>query len=117
MSLDVHKAVSLLTAVTSTQASADVDMRDYRNLTIWQTGTGTITSGVLTVEEAHYDPRTSVPYTGTWAAITTLDSTSVTGGQTQPYHAPSDRSYSFVRVRLTTAVGGGGALSVALTAN
>lgn len=110
--------VTLLTAQTVDETTSQpVDLRGYSSLTIWQTGAGTISSGVLTIEEAPYDPRTVGAYGGTWSAITTLDPTQVSGGATQAYHASGDRAYSFVRVRISTAIGGGGSLSATLTAS
>lgn len=110
--------VTLLTAQTADETqSQPVDLRGYSNFTVFQTGAGTITSGVLTIEEAAYDPHAVGAYGGTWSSITTLDPTQVSGGATQAYHAASDRAYSFVKARISTAIGGGGSLSAILVAN
>lgn len=93
-----------------------VDLSAYQNIVGWLTGTGTITSGVVTIEEADY-PGQGPFYGGTWSTITTLTAANVTGGATQAYHFPTPAAYKFVRIRISTAIGGGGSIGLVLTAS
>lgn len=111
--------VPLLTAQTAAQASIPVDVRSYQALTVYATGTGTISSGTLVVEEADWDPFDSAQvFSGTWSAIpgATILGTAVSAGAQQALHLPAPSAYAWLRVRLSVAVGGGGTMSVALRA-
>lgn len=76
-------------------------------------GNGTTSSGVLTYEEAYWNPQTQMPYSGTWSAITTVNASDVTGGAQKVIHVAPNALFA-QRVRITTAIGGGGGISVAL---
>lgn len=73
-------------------------------------GNGTITSGVITIEEA-YAPR--FPYSGTWSTVTTVNASDVTGNAQKAVHISPNALLS-MRARISTAIGGGGGISVAL---
>ncbi len=79
-------------------------------------GTGTISSGALTLEEAHTAPKGS--YGGTWSNIlgtqtaTTIDLTAVSGGKQLVYHIKG--CFWDVRPRISTNVGGGGSITVVM---
>jgi hypothetical protein len=75
-------------------------------------GNGTTSSGVITFEEASWGDNESV-YTGTWSAITTVNASDVTGGAQKFVHISSTAN-AFTRPRISTAVGGGGTVSVFL---
>lgn len=103
-----------------TDATADetlghvLDARNLINITAYVVGTGTINAGVITIEEADYDPDvTPGGYTGTWSAVTTVNAADVTGGAQKAVHLTSG-SYGFLRPRVSTAIGGGGSVSVFL---
>jgi hypothetical protein len=116
MSGNARKRIVLLTNQTVDETTAQpIDLLGYTNLCLFYSGAGTTSSGVLTIEEADYDPNTQVPYGGTWSTITTLNASDVTGGVTKAYHFPA-AAYSWVRVRISTAIGGGGSLSASLVA-
>lgn len=76
----------------------------------------TISSGVLTLEEAAYDPSKENAYGGTWSSITTMNAADVTGGAQKAIHL-TVASYGWIRARITTAVGGGGTLTVRMVAD
>ena len=76
-------------------------------LTVFAIANGTVSSGVVTIEEAH-DPE----YTGTWSSIGTI---SPTTGAVLAAHIFS--SLAAVRVRISTAIGGGGTVTVKLMSN
>lgn len=85
-------------------------------VTIYVTGTGTTSSGVITVETADYDPQNPQNgYAGTWSSVTTINAADVTGGATKMV-ALTTASYGFIRTRITTAIGGGGSVSTMVVA-
>lgn len=85
----------------------------YPYLKLYLTGVGTINSGVVTVEEADYDADKNVPYGGTWSAIATINGSDVTADVQKAYDLPVE-AYGFVRVRISTAIGGGGTVTAVL---
>lgn len=89
----------------------------YPNVTIYVTGVGTLSSGVITIEEADFNPSTAAAslYAGTWSAITTVNASDVTGGAQKAVHL-SPSAYSWIRTRISTVIGGGGTVSTVLTA-
>lgn len=85
------------------------------NATVYLQSIGTTSSGVITLEEAHwFDDET--PYGGTWSTITTINASSFTGGAQLAYHLPSPCQYRHFRVRVSTAIGGGGTVVARLSA-
>jgi len=85
-----------------------------RQAAICLEGKGTITSGVVTIEEAYY-PDGSTPYTGTWGPITTVNGTDLSGN-VQKFVRPMYSAWA-VRVRISTAIGGGGTVTATGWAN
>lgn len=87
----------------------------YPYLVAYITGAGTTSSGIVTFEEADYDPNTGVPYGGTWSAITTVDLSSVSiADATKAIHF-TVAAYAWVRARISTVIGGGGTIAVVLS--
>ena len=84
----------------------------YPKLTIAVTADGgTISAGVLTIEEADFGTSA---YTGTWSQISTYDLTALsTLTQQTLIHLPVSK-YQNIRVRLSTAVTGGGKVRAVL---
>ena len=71
-----------------------------------QSSGGTLSTGVLTIEEADYDPNAGPAYGGGWSAITTIDLTALSAGIAQAvYHSPV-AAFAWVRVRVSTDVTG-----------
>lgn len=73
---------------------------------------GTTSGGTLLVEEADWDEQEQV-YSGTWSVMTTISASSFTGGAQLAYH-PSDSAYGWVRVRISSAITGGGTVLVSV---
>lgn len=96
------------TYVTS-GTSQPVNAQNYQYLTVAvRADGGTISAGVITVEEADYAAGQESVYSGTWSAISTIDLTTLSTLTAQAvYHFPT-AGYGFVRVRVSTAVTGGG---------
>jgi hypothetical protein len=94
--------------------SAVIDCQGYTHLVGYVIGTGTISAGAVTFEEATFDP--TVPggtggYAGTWDAIGS-PVTGVTDTVVAEHLAAG--AYDKVRARITTGVTGGGSLTVVL---
>lgn len=99
--------------ITDEQRGGIFDATQYPYVTAFVTGTGTIASGLVSFEEADYDPAAS-PYTGTWSDLGSsydVTASGLTGGATQAVHFPVAK-FRFVRPFIETAIGGGGSVSV-----
>ncbi len=108
---------TLISAQTATTASGILYIRGQcERLTVVVQGTGTTSSGVVTIEEAYYDADHGDPtYGGTWAPIATVNASDVTGGKQQVTHAAG--SFWAVRCRVSTTIGGGGSVTVVAWGN
>ncbi len=89
------------------------DATQCPHVTVWVKGTGTTSSGVVTIEEADYS-ETDPVYSGTWSSLTTVNASDVTAGKQLAVHlAVAD--YRFIRPRISTVIGGGGSVTVVIT--
>lgn len=98
-----------------------IDVRGKANVTFYVTGNGTTSSGVISYEEAApkdmgvnggvNPPPVFGATTGGYSLISTSNASDVTGGLQQAVHLPV-KSYFYVRARISTAIGGGGTISV-----
>ncbi len=105
----------LISAQTATTASGIMLLYGQcARLTVAVEGTGTTSSGVVTIEEAYYDPNGLV-YAGTWGPIATVNASDVTGGKQLVTHIAG--SFWAVRVRVSTTIGGGGSVTVVAWGN
>jgi hypothetical protein len=84
------------------------------NLTFVFEGHGTITNGVVTLEEAYYDLNGPV-YTGAWSTLAVVPYTSFNAVDQVIYHFPG--SFWAVRARITTPLIGGGTVTITAWAN
>lgn len=114
-----YQRVELLTnELADETVFSAVNCQGYTYVSLYITGTGTTSSGVITIETADYNPSTqgqANPYAGTWSAITTVNAVDVTGGA-QKLVALTPAAYSYIRARITTVIGGTGTISVVLIA-
>jgi hypothetical protein len=76
--------------------------------------TGVITGGVITIEEAYWDAN-GPAFGGTWSQITTVTGANLSSGAQQYVHVFS--SAWAVRARISTAISGGGSVSVVAWGN
>lgn len=108
--------VPLLAAQTVDETtSLPVDCSLFANVVVYISGSGTVSSGVVTIEEADYADN-AVAYTGTWSEITTVNASDVTGGAQKAVHL-SVGAYGWVRTRISTVIGGGGSVTTVLRAS
>lgn len=110
-----QRRVPLFPAGTATTvASAPIESSAYRYHTVFLTSVGTTSGGTITIEEADWDPLNGVPYGGTWSIIgTATNASAFTGGATLAVRLPVG-AYSYLRVRISGAITGGGTVSAAL---
>lgn len=88
----------------------------YPYVVVYVSGTGTTSSGVVTIEEADWNPDvTPGGVADGWSAITTVNASDVSGGLQKAIHLPVG-AYRFVRTRISTAIGGGGTVTTVLAA-
>ncbi len=107
----------LLTNQTVDETTSDAaDCSGMPHIVIYITGTGTTSSGVITIEEAEWAPLAELPYGGTWSSLTTVNASDVSGGKQAAIHLPV-ACYAFVRARISTVIGGGGSISAVLRAS
>ncbi len=115
ISLAPTRIPMLTAAITAaTQGiSAPVNVEGRDELVFYFKSSGTTSSGTFKIEEADYDPNGPVE-SGGWSQIgADVLASAFTGGAQQAIHI-SPNAYSFVRVRQTVNVGGGGSVSVVL---
>lgn len=86
----------------------------YNNLTVYITGTGTVSSGTLLIEEAYWDESQgyTAAYTGTWSQIKSLTGGTDFGTNAQTGYHLTTSAYSHVRARISSNIGGGGNITV-----
>ncbi len=108
-------------AIDDETLSKWIDVRGRTHLVFYITGTGTTSSGVVTLEEMLplYNPTNELEdpqyYSGTPSAITTVAASTVTGGTQVAVHLGVG-GYGFVRARISTVIGGGGSIAADLVA-
>jgi hypothetical protein len=110
--------VPIFTTQTAAQTSVPIDVRAYQELTFYLSSVGTTSSGVVTLEEADYDPNVGGIYSGTWSQIgATIAASTFSAGAMVAVHLPAPACYAYVRARISTLIGGGGTISVVLRAS
>lgn len=77
-------------------------------------GTGTITAGAISIEEAYY-PNNEPQYSGTWSVITSVPYTSFNANNQVIVHVVG--SFWNIRARISTPIAGGGTVTVATWGN
>lgn len=108
---------SLTDAITDETLGPWHDVRGRANVAFYISGTGTTSSGVISFEEAAPKNVSVIPNTvfgaatGNYTAITTVNASDVDGGKQKAVHL-TPQGYCYVRARISTAVGGGGSVSV-----
>lgn len=109
--LGVENADSSVTGVTS-GTSQWIQCFDQGLLTIYLRSVGTTSGGTVLIEEADWGPL-ETPYSGTPSQMQSIAASSFTGGVQLAYH-PSDSSFGWVRVRISSPITGGGTILASL---
>ncbi len=106
--LGVENADSTVTGVT-TGTSIPV-LREVDNIiSIYLRSIGTTSSGTVLIEEADWGPLEQV-YSGTWSQIQSIAASTFSGGAQVALHITAS-SYGWVRVRISSAITGGGTIT------
>ncbi len=82
-------------------------------ITFYLRSIGTTSGGTILIEEADWGPNEQ-PYSGTWSQVASIAASSFTGGAQTAYHV-TDSSYRYLRVRISSAITGGGTILVSLS--
>lgn len=109
--------IKLLDAATTGTGGVLELQGKIARLTIVAQGSGTISTGAISIEEAYYDnipppgfEAHGIPYTGTWSVIQAVTGSVITSGSQQIIHVQG--SVWAVRPRITTAIAGGGSVTI-----
>lgn len=98
-----------------------IDVRGKAYLVFYCSSTGTTSGGVISFEEAApanfttNSPPVFGATTGSYSVITTKNASDFSGDKQVAVHA-TVAAYCFVRARISTAISGGGTVSVGLVA-
>lgn len=92
-----------------------LDARGATDITVYCVGNGTTSGGVITIEECAMDLMKGSEFKGTWSSIATVNASDVTAGVQKATHL-TVAAYSWVRARISTAISGGGTVTVTMVA-
>lgn len=109
MELTAISALLQSAATTGNGSAADLKGQQ-RHATVYCEGSGTISGGTVSIEEAR-----SESYSGTWSVVATVPAADVTGGAVKAVHIVG--TFLAVRARVSSNVTGGGNVTVQLVAN
>lgn len=105
---------SSMTGVTTDEVRGGIfDATMFTYVTAYVTGTGTITGGTVSFEEADY-PEKDFPYTGVWGDLGSgydVTASGLSGGGQAVVHFPMAK-FQFVRPFIEAAITGGGSVAV-----
>ena len=102
-----------VTGITATQASQPIQADNRGLVTVFLRSVGATTGGTVLIEEADWGPL-ELPYSGTWSTVLSQAASGFTGGAQLAYHPPVG-SYRYVRVRISSAITGGGTIIASLS--
>lgn len=92
------------------------------NVVFYITANGTTSSGVITIEECAPENMANTPFipfgatTDAYSSVTTVNASTVSGDKQVALHI-TNANYFFLRARISTAIGGGGSISVGVNAS
>lgn len=101
-------SAGVLTGVT-TGTSQPIYIQAVDHPTIYLASQGATTGGTVLIEEADWADNEQ-PYTGTWSQVASTAASTFTGGAQIAIHLPI-ASYAYLRVRISSAITGGGTVS------
>lgn len=109
--LGTENADGSVTGVT-TGTSIYVERVGAGILSIFLRSVGTTSGGTILIEEADWGPL-EAPYSGTWSQIASVLASSFTGSGQTAVHV-TNSAYGYVRVRISSAITGGGTIIASL---
>lgn len=105
LSVDTIKIFDAVTAGTG----RPIATKGRDEIVFYVQGNGTTSGGTMKIEEAAYDPNDGV-YSGTWSQIGADISASALSGQSAFHVSPN--TYNHLRFRISSAITGGGSVTV-----
>ena len=102
-----------ITGVTA-GTSQPIPSEDFGICTVYLRSVGTTSGGTILIEEADYAKDKQV-YSGTWSQIASISASAFTGGAQTAYHV-TNAAYGALRVRISSAITGGGTVYITLRA-
>lgn len=111
--LGTENSDGTVTGVT-TGTSIPVKAEGYGVITIYLRSIGTTSGGTILIEEADWSEKEAI-YSGTWSQIASIAASSFTGGVQSANHV-SNSAYGYIRVRISSAITGGGTITAVLKA-
>lgn len=100
-----------VTGVT-TGTSQPVDVSLHGVIAFAFRSIGTTSGGTVLIEEADWGPL-EAPYSGTWSQVQSVAASTFTGGTEVTIHIVNS-AYHYVRVRISSAITGGGSMTAVL---
>ena len=100
--LGVQNADGTLTGV-ATGTSIALKRWEFANLSIYIQAIGNPGAGTIVIEEAAWDPKTQIPYSGTWSPIQTVDAATLVTDAQLAVHVTGS-CLAFVRVRISVDI-------------
>lgn len=101
-------SAGVLTGVT-TGTSQPIYIQAVDHPTIYLASQGVTSGGTVLIEEADWGDG-ELPYTGLWSQVSSTPALSFSTGQQAAIHLPI-ASYAYLRVRISSAITGGGTVS------
>lgn len=95
---------------TGNQSTSQPILREVDNIiSIYLRSIGTTSGGIVLIEEADWGPLEQT-YSGTWSQVQSIAASTFTGGAQLAVHITA-ASYGWVRVRISSAITGGGTIT------
>lgn len=108
-------AGGVITGVTS-GTGIPVHARPHTSITFYLASQGTTSGGTVILEEADWANDSEKQYEGTWSQIASIAASTFTGTAQLAYHL-SPNAYGAVRARISSAITGGGTITVTVRMN
>jgi hypothetical protein len=87
--------------------------KGHELITFYFQSVGTTSGGTVLIEEADFDPATDKGYEGTWSQVASVSASTFTGTVMLAQHY-GPNAWGAVRVRISSAITGGGNIIVSL---
>lgn len=112
--LGTESSDGTVTGVTALQSCQPLYMPNFGIVTVFLRSVGTTSGGTVLIEEADWGTL-EAPYSGTWSQLASIAASTFTGGAQAAYHI-TNSAYGYMRVRISSAITGGGTILVSMRA-
>lgn len=103
----------VITGVTD-GTSEPVNAAQATQMAFYLKSIGTTSGGTVLIEEADWSGDIDMPYAGTWALIASVAANTFTGSAMAITRPTAPACFAFVRVRISSAITGGGTITAVL---